>query len=128
MMNGERLRLLVVDDEADFTGFVRDFAGRFGYDVATAENGAVARERFREFDPHVVLLDMIMPQMDGVEFIEWLGSERANVRLVVVTGFNPNYGRLAEKLAEARGLSSVVVLTKPVRVATLHRALRGDVD
>jgi hypothetical protein len=54
---------------------------------------------------------MIMPQMDGVEFIEWLGSERANVRLVVVTGFNPNYGRLAEKLAEARGLSSVVVLT-----------------
>jgi DNA-binding response OmpR family regulator len=36
MMNGERLRLLVVDDEADFTGFVRDFAGRFGYDAATA--------------------------------------------------------------------------------------------
>jgi hypothetical protein len=45
----------------------------------------------------------------------------------VVTGFNPNYGQLAEKLAEARGLSSVTVLTKPVRVATLLKALRGDI-
>jgi ActR/RegA family two-component response regulator len=64
---------------------------------------------------------------DGIEFIDWLGAERANVRLVVVTGFNPNYGQLAEKLAEARGLSSVTVLTKPVRVATLLKALRGDI-
>lgn len=127
MTRGDRPRLLVVDDEADFAGFVCDFGERYGFAVATAENGVVARQRFREFSPHIILLDVVMPHMDGIEFIDWLGAARANVRLVVVTGFNPNYGQLAEKLAEARGLSSVAVLTKPVRVATLLKALHGDV-
>jgi hypothetical protein len=50
------------------------------------------------------------------------------VRLIVVTGFSPDYAMLAEKLAQARGLSSVMVLTKPVRAATLLKAIKGDQD
>jgi DNA-binding response OmpR family regulator len=126
MKNEGRPRLLVVDDEADFANFVREFADRYGFDVATAENGDVARQCFREFSPDIILLDVIMPHVDGIEFIDWLGAEGVNVRLIVVTGFNPKYGQLAEKLAEARGFSSVAVLTKPVRAATLLKALRGD--
>lgn len=126
MSDDGRTRLLVVDDEPDFRGFVRDFAERYGFAVATAENGELAQRRFREFGPQIVLLDVVMPRVDGIEFIDWLAVEDANVRLIVVTGFNPNYGQLAERLAVARGLSSVAVLTKPVRIATLLKALRGD--
>jgi len=121
-----RSRLLVIDDESDFAGFVRDFAERSGFEVATAENGEIAQRRFREFSPDIIVLDVVMPHVDGIEFIDWLAAEGANVRLIVVTGFNPNYGQLAERLAVARGLSSVTVLTKPVRVATLLKALRGE--
>jgi CheY-like chemotaxis protein len=126
MSSDERPRLLVVDDEVEFANFVCEFADRYGFAVATANNGNIAQQRFHEFNPNVILLDVVMPQVDGIEFIDWLGTQGTDVRLIVVTGYNPNYGRLAEKLAEARGLSSVVVLTKPVRVATLLKALRGD--
>jgi DNA-binding response OmpR family regulator len=119
-------RLLVVDDEVEFAEFVRELAGRHGFQVETAQNGSVAKQRFRAFLPDTIVLDIVMPQTDGIEFIGWLGRMGTNVRLVVVTGFDPHYGDLAEKLAEARGLSSVAVLTKPVRVATLLEALGAD--
>jgi CheY-like chemotaxis protein len=126
MMNDARPKLLVVDDEVDFADFVHDLAERNGFEVATAGNGEKAKSSFDQFQPDVIVLDVIMPQADGIEFIEWLGSNGHNVRLIVVTGFSPDYAMLAEKLAEARGLSSVMVLTKPVRAATLLQALKGD--
>jgi len=126
-MNSDgQLRLLVVDDEVDFADFVSDLANRNGFAVSTANNGMDARLRYTEFRPDVIVLDIVMPKADGIEFIEWLGSQGATARLIVVTGYNPSYAKLAERLAEARGLSSVSVLTKPVRIATLLTALRGD--
>ena len=125
-MSGGKRRLLVVDDEVDFSEFVRELAIRHGFDVETAENGRVAKEKFRTFSPDTIVIDIVMPQADGIEFIDWLGQSSANIRLVVVTGFNPHYAELAEKLAQARGLSSVVVLMKPVRVATLLKALNSE--
>ena len=126
-MSGEgQLRLLVVDDEVECAEIVRDLADRNGFAVSVAHNGVDARLHYTEFHPDVIVLDIVMPQADGIEFIEWLGSQGATARLIVVTGYNPSYAKLAERLAEARGLSSVSVLTKPVRMATLLTALRGD--
>jgi CheY-like chemotaxis protein len=126
MSSYNQQRLLVVDDEVDFAEFVSDLAVRNGFLVATANNGLDARSRYSEFLPDIIVLDIVMPQSDGIEFIEWLGSQGATARLIVITGYNPSYAKLAERLAEARGLSSVSVLTKPVRMATLLMALRGD--
>ena len=126
-MNGAGpLSLLVVDDEVAFAEVVREAASRNGFAVAVAHNGVDARLRYTEFQPDVIVLDIVMPEADGIEFIEWLGTQGATARLLVVTGYNPSYAKLAERLAEARGLSSVSVLTKPVRIATLLTALRGD--
>lgn len=119
-------RLLVVDDEAAFAEFVCELAGRHGFNVEAAGNGAVAKQRFGAFSPDTVLLDLVMPQADGIEFIEWLGYMGASIRLIVVTGFDPLYALLAEKLAVAYGLGPVAVLTKPVRAATLLDALGSD--
>jgi CheY-like chemotaxis protein len=126
MNSDKELKLLVVDDEVGFANFVRDLGLRNGFQVSTANNGLDAKRRYNEFLPDIIVLDVVMPQADGIEFIEWLGSQGATARLIVITGYNPSYAKLAERLAEARGLSSVSVLTKPVRVATLLTALRGD--
>jgi CheY-like chemotaxis protein len=113
-------RLLVVDDEPRFAAFVREAAEGAGMQVETAGNGEEAKAVYRRFDPDVIVLDVVMPVMDGVEFVQWLGEEGCRARLVVVTGYNPHYGRLAEKLGQAKGIGSVTVLNKPVR---LHQLL-----
>ena len=121
--SGSPRRLLVVDDEPRFAAFVREAAEGVGMQVETAGNGEEAKAVYRRFDPDVIVLDVVMPVMDGVEFVQWLGQEGCRARLVVVTGYNPHYGRLAEKLGQAKGIGSVTVLNKPVRLHQLLAAI-----
>ena len=60
-------RILLVDDEVDILEFVRYNLVREGYEVYTAQNGAEALQRAAACRPHLILLDMMMPVMDGVE-------------------------------------------------------------
>ena len=60
-------RILLVDDEPDILEFVGYNLQREGYTVRTAPNGAEALEVAAEFRPHLILLDRMMPVMDGVE-------------------------------------------------------------
>ena len=60
-------RILLVDDEVDILEFVRYNLVREGYEVFTAENGAEALKVAAECRPHLILLDMMMPVMDGAQ-------------------------------------------------------------
>ena len=59
--------ILLVDDEIDILEFVRYNLVREGYEVFTAQNGAEALEKAAECRPHLILLDMMMPVMDGAQ-------------------------------------------------------------
>ena len=59
-------RLLVVDDQADILEFIATVAELVGYRVATAQSADRAFALLREFDPSLVILDLQMPDMDGV--------------------------------------------------------------
>ena len=60
-------RILLVDDEVDILEFVRYNLVREGYEVFTAENGSEALKVAAECRPHLILLDMMMPVMDGAQ-------------------------------------------------------------
>ncbi|BDG09955.1 response regulator [Anaeromyxobacter paludicola] len=60
--------VLVVDDDADIRETVEEILSCEGFEVATARNGAEALERLRAGVPRLILLDLFMPVMDGVEF------------------------------------------------------------
>jgi CheY-like chemotaxis protein len=79
--------VLVVDDDAELRGLVRRVLEREGYGVLEAENGTIALARARERPPGLVLLDLMMPEMDGFEFLEAFRREEAwwSVPVVVVT-------------------------------------------
>jgi len=65
-------QVLVVDDEPDIRGLVREILEDEGYAVVEAENGATAREALAEQSPDLVLLDIWMPDQDGVSLLkEW---------------------------------------------------------
>ncbi len=61
--------ILVVDDDPSIVEFVSEALAQEGYFVVTANNGAVALELTRQYDPALVLLDMKMPVLDGLGFL-----------------------------------------------------------
>ena len=119
-------RLLVVDDEPGFCEFVRTVASGLGYVVDVATSAAAFKEAYSAHKPTVIVLDVVMPDTDGIELINWLVDCKCTAHLVVVTGFTPKYAELAGKLGEAKGMRSVSILTKSVKVATLRDALAPD--
>jgi len=119
------LKLLVMDDEAMFGEFVEDVAQGLGYDVRVLTEPAAFFETFRNFQPGTVILDMVMPEFDGTEITRWLAEEKFTGKLIMVTGYNPQYSKIAKAIGELGGLHQVMRLGKPVRLEELHRALNA---
>ncbi|MFP6744372.1 MAG: response regulator [Alphaproteobacteria bacterium] len=116
-------RLLVVDDESRFGEFVGKVAADAGYEVEVTTKGHDFQARYLEFQSTAVVVDLIMPEIEGIELVQWVAERDAPAHLSVVTGYSPEYATLAKILGEAKGLPSVSTLTKPVRVSVLRGAL-----
>ncbi len=107
-------RLLVVDDEPGFGLFVERTAEGLGFEVLVTTSGQQFMEAYPEFAPTVIVLDIVMPKIDGMELVQWLAKEGYAGQLIVVSGYAPNYAALAGRLAEATGRMDVSNLAKPV--------------
>ncbi len=103
-------RLLIVDDEPRFAAFVERVASRLGQ------------------RPDTIVLDMVMPDIDGNELILWLVDQRCRADIIIITGYHPDYAVNARLLAEMKGLRSVLTLSKPVSISRLRAALLRKSD
>jgi CheY-like chemotaxis protein len=79
-------RVLVVDDEPRVGATLRDVLVELGYTVKLAVRGAEALKLVPVFEPDVVLLDLRMPEMSGVEVLEHLRRDRPTLRVIILTG------------------------------------------
>ena len=80
-------------------------------------------EAYNSFKPTVIILDMIMPGMDGNELVLWLAKQSCTARLIIITGYTPDYTAHAKVLAEYKGLRPVITLSTPIDVSELRAAL-----
>lgn len=116
-------RLLVCDDQADFAEFVRAVAEPMGYEVKALTRSTRFTEVYEAFQPGVIILDMVMPDMDGTEIVRWLSQKGTDARILIASGYSPKYAEMARLIAEARGLLNVSTLPKPIGVEALRTAL-----
>lgn len=120
----ERGRVLVVDDEPAVARVVRDVLVGVGYEVDVCEGGRSALERFGPDRYDIVLLDITMPDVDGVEILQRMRQLDPRVRVLLMTGHAS--GAIRERL---RDYPDVSILSKPFsneRLAlAVRRALRG---
>jgi two-component system alkaline phosphatase synthesis response regulator PhoP/two-component system response regulator VicR len=77
-------RILAVDDEKHILRLVQINLEKAGYDVVTASNGREAVEAVREHNPDLVVMDVMMPEMDGIEALKILKSDDATSSIPVV--------------------------------------------
>ena len=79
--------VLVVDDEPDIRTTVKEILEDEGYQVVVAENAAAAREARRQFRPDVVLLDIWMPDLDGISLLrEWSANGAPACPVIMMSG------------------------------------------
>ncbi|QNT68926.1 response regulator [Defluviicoccus vanus] len=116
-------RLLIVDDEPRFAAFVERVAQRMGFEVEVTQHGRDFMSSYLRCTPEVVVIDMVMPDIDGNELVLWLVEQGSVANIIIITGYHPDYAVNARLLAEFKGLRSVQTLSKPVNVSRLREAL-----
>jgi CheY-like chemotaxis protein len=97
-----------------------------GYDVRITTSGEELIRIYDGFQPSIILLDMVMPGADGNEVIMWLADRGCTARLIIMTGFHPDYADHARVLARYKGLGSTTTLDKPFGIEELVSALEAD--
>jgi CheY-like chemotaxis protein len=109
-------RVLVVDDDAAITATFEKILRGEGYEVATATDGEEAIQKARETAFDFVLLDLVMPRMDGLTALRYLNTVAPDARVVILSAY---LGRNWE--AEALRLGAAAVLPKPPDIPKLLR-------
>ncbi len=118
-------RLLVIDDEAAICEFVRDVAEGKGFDVVAVEAFDEFRSSYRSLDPSLVILDLKMPKVDGIEVLRFLADERSSAQILLVSGADTRILNTAKQLGSTQGLNMLGALQKPIMLVDLEAMLEA---
>ncbi len=115
-MKKKDIKILLVDDEPDILEIVGYNLSQEGYSVITAENGLRALDQAKKHKPHLIILDVMMPEMDGIEACEKLRAmpEISESVITFLTARGEDYSQLAGFEAGADDY-----ITKPVKPKVL---------
>jgi CheY-like chemotaxis protein len=105
-------QILIVDDDEDVRRAFRRVLEREGHDVREAENGQVGLQLLGESPAHLVIADLFMPVMDGLEFISKLQKQHPRPKVLAISG--STYERQPKFLEIAGRMEGVETLAKPV--------------
>jgi CheY-like chemotaxis protein len=135
-MRTARASILVVDDDRAFCETIAKCLAQRGYDVVCADGGEAAAEAIAEQKPDLIVTDVMMPGMDGIDLINWLNDNAMNIPVIAISGegYAGRDGEAGEMpkmqlwdraggRAAAAALGAVSVLQKPFGRSTLEGAV-----
>ena len=117
------LKLLVVDDEGEICDFLKSFFEERDYSVITANSGEQALDRVKHEKPQVVLLDIKMPGMDGVQTLREIKAKFPKVKVIMVTAIETR-----DKIEECLRLGDDNYITKPLSLEYLENDVREKIE
>jgi CheY-like chemotaxis protein len=120
----QKKKILVVEDEFGLQEVFRDIFLMEGYDVRVAVNGDTGLKCFREFAPDLVLTDVVMPKMSGLELVRKIRETHPTVKVVYISGFF-GIDRVKRQLDEEILRYGYHTLSKPFKMSVLLDLLDG---
>lgn len=111
-------KVLLVDDEEEFTEALAERMGFRGIDVDVANTGAIAIKKASEKSYDAIILDLAMPEMDGIEVLKILLNDNPDLQIIFLTGY-----ATLEKGIEAVKLGAIEFMEKPVDIENLLKKI-----
>ena len=102
------VKVLIVDDEKDFLEIIAERIAARGIDVSTASSAENALNMIEEESYEVVVMDFMMPALDGFKALKLMKAKRPEMQIILLTGNVPD-----EKRSEAKALGALDVIEKP---------------
>jgi len=112
-----KVKILIVDDNENFLELLSEFLVDNDYDVACSLNGEDAQNKFVEFKPDLVITDIVMPDVDGIELLLGLRNINPDIRVIVMSGGNRGHADIYLQMADKLGANAI--LNKPFQLSEL---------
>ncbi len=109
-------RVLIVDDEENQRSGLANMISGWGFVTETARDGVDALEKIDDFEPQIMLTDMMMPRMDGAELMKKLTERGVRIPVIVITAF----GNIETALTTTHDLGAFWFLEKPIQARALR--------
>jgi len=117
-------RLIVVDDEPMMGNLVQQVADSLILDTQVLLSGSDLLAQLETRIPDLLVLDLIMPDMDGMEVMRQLAERRIKSAIILMSGYEGKYLDMAAKYGEGKGLNILGTLSKPFPMQVLEKMLR----
>ena len=127
MQIASKIKVLILDDDTFMLKLLTRMLAKQGYTTVSAcDNGRDALKRIDHADtcPDLILLDLNMPDMDGIEFVRFLVDRNYHGNLVLVSGEDERMLKTAERLVHAHKIPMLGYLHKPVKPEKLSELLQ----
>ncbi|MBI5409249.1 MAG: sigma-54-dependent Fis family transcriptional regulator [Nitrospirae bacterium] len=116
-------RILVIDDEASIRELLKDFLLAKGFEIATAEDGETGLNLLKEEKFDLLLLDLMMPGMNGMDILRNIASEKMDITSIMITAYAS-----IQTAVEAMKLGAFDYITKPFNLEDMHFAIKRALD
>ena len=121
-----RPRLLLIDDEPQLAAFVANAAQLSGFEPVETGLDSEFRDEFLANRPAMVVLDLGMPGMDGVELLRFLSEHQFDGPVLIISGFDSRVLESAFRLGKELGLKMTGPLEQPARLDELEKLLKNN--
>jgi CheY-like chemotaxis protein len=115
--------ILVIDDDLYMRDILRDLLSLDQYTVVAAENGVEGLQKYREIKPGLVLTDLVMPEKDGLSFIQEIKEEYPEAKIIAVSGSSD-----MNLISDVVSANVNRILTKPFDIDELLEAVAELMD
>lgn len=119
-------KLAIIDDNPEISRFIKTVGERLGYtvEITTGIRAEKLDESLSDFsNAEIIIIDLVMPDVDGIEILRALARSNCVAKIILISGYDSNYLKIAQQLGDAGGLNISALLKKPFKIKALESVL-----
>lgn len=121
-------RVLIVDDDPRICRIIKRVADELGVESFATDDSALFESAYLEHEPNIILMDLQMPKLDGVELLRKLADLDSRAAIILISGVDKSVLETTQDLGKSLGLSMAGVLVKPIDIDNLKTILGKRFD